>query len=104
MTVSNLAASTNGWSVYVYDQEVITSTRGAAYVISGSGITTATNDITELTTAGFSGTFTQASNSSGNYGVFTIGNVNGFTISATPVSASDGNLRAPINGIQIVPQ
>jgi hypothetical protein len=54
----------------------------------------------------FSGTFTQAtaSNANGNYIVFTIPNVTGFQLSAIPSTATNGFERAPVNGIQIVPQ
>jgi hypothetical protein len=102
-TVSGLPSNANGFKVYVYCNETaFGATRTAAYQISGTGITTTTINATDPST--FTGTFTQANNSTGNYVVFTIGNVSGFTISASPVSASDGILRAPLNGIQIVPQ
>jgi hypothetical protein len=102
VTVSGLTNNANGWTVYAYCQESTGGgTRTAAYGISGSGITTTTIDATDPGL--FGGTFTQADNSTGNYVVFTIGDVSGFTITSTPVSASDGTLRAPINGIQIIP-
>jgi F5/8 type C domain/Fibronectin type III domain len=102
VTVSGLTNNANGWTVYVYCEENTGgATRTAAYQISGSGITTTTIDATDPGL--FGGTFTQANNSTGNYVVFTIGNVSGFTITATPVSASDGLPRAPLNGIQYIP-
>src|ERR1019366_9213143 len=50
----------------------------------------------------FSGTFTQANNSAGNYVLFTI-TATGFTITATPGASTDSDPRAPVNAIQIVP-
>jgi hypothetical protein len=103
VTVNSLPADSNGYKIYVYCTEnTFGTTRVAAYKISGSGVTTTTINATDP--GSFSGTFTQANNSTGNYVVFTIGNVSAFTVSATPVSASDGILRAPFNGMQIVPQ
>jgi hypothetical protein len=52
----------------------------------------------------FSGTFIQASNAAGNYVRFSIPNVSGFSISATPAANGAGTLRAPVNGIQIIPR
>jgi len=51
---------------------------------------------------GFSGGVLIA-NSNGNYVKFTI-TAAGFTITATPGAATDGNPRPPVNGIQIVPR
>ena len=59
-----------------------------------------------LTDAGgtnFSGTFTRADNSAGNYVKFTISG-SAFTITATPRTGGNATLRAPINGLQIVPR
>ena len=70
--------------------------------ISGTGITTTAINPTDAANTNYGGTFTQANGTAGNYVVFTIPNVSGFTISATPIFAA-GNDRAPINGIQIVP-
>ena len=105
ITVAGLIGNANGYDVYIYCQpsQPSTATRTAAYQISGSGITTTTVNAT-ASTPNFTGTFTQANNSTGNYVKFTIGNVSGFTIKATPVSASDGIPRAPVNGIQIIPK
>jgi fibronectin type 3 domain-containing protein len=100
VTVSGLLANTT-YTVYVYGTENTTgAVRTAQYQISGPGITTVTNTATDP--GSFNGTFTQANNSTGNYVVFTVTATN-FTISATPVSANDGNLSAPINGLQIIP-
>jgi hypothetical protein len=35
--------------------------------------------------------------------LFSIPNVSGFTLSATPINDSDSYPRAPVNGIQIIP-
>ncbi|MGB8540665.1 MAG: hypothetical protein WCD49_03410 [Candidatus Acidiferrales bacterium] len=103
VTVAGLPASTGGYQVYVYaDGDNGSATRTGIYTISGAGITTTTVDLTDAANTNFSGTFTQANNSAGNYVVFTI-NATGFDLSATGGTASDGFPRAPINGIQIVP-
>ena len=103
VTVNGLASNANGYTVYVYAQGGISGTvsHTGIYHISGTGITTTSVDSTY--NSNFNGTFTQASNSIGNYVVFTIPNVSGFTLSAIPSTASNGNERAPVNGIQIVP-
>ncbi len=103
VTVAGLPASSGGYQVYVYaDGDNASATRTGIYTISGAGITTTTIDLTDAANTNFSGTFTLANNSVGNYVVFTI-NAAGFTISATGGAATDGFPRAPINGIQIVP-
>jgi hypothetical protein len=103
VTVSALPANSSGYDVYVYtDGDNAGDTRTSAYTISGSGITTTTINATDAANANFSGNFTQANNSSGNYVKFTVV-ATSFTITASPVSASDGVLRAPVNGMQIVP-
>ena len=104
VTVAGLPGSPSGYQVYVYaDGDNGTATRSSTYTISGTGITTTSIGLTDAANTNFSGTFTPANNSAGNYVVFTIPNVSGFTITATPSTASDGILRAPVNGIQIVP-
>src|SRR5271168_1296246 len=104
VTVSGLPADPSGYSVYVYAQGASSaSTNTGIYQISGAGITTSNISLTY--NSNFSGTFVQAtaSNPIGNYVVFTLPNVSGFTLSAIPSTASSGYERAPINGIQIVP-
>jgi hypothetical protein len=103
VTVAGLPAGSGGYQVYVYaDGDNGSATRTGIYTISGTGITTMTIDLTDTANTNFSGTFTQANNSAGNYVVFTI-NATGFTLSASGGTASDGFPRAPVNGIQIVP-
>ena len=103
VTVSGLTANSAGYDVYVYaDGDNPNANRTAAYQISGTGITTTSVNLTDLAGVNFSGTYTQANNSAGNYVKFTI-NATGFTITATPGAAADGFPRAPVNGIQIVP-
>jgi hypothetical protein len=102
VTVAGLASGT--YDVYVYaDGDNRSYSRTAAYRISGTGITTTTAYLTDAAGANFSGTFTRASNSSGNYVRFTFTG-NGFTLRATPLSGGNETLRAPVNGIQIVPR
>lgn len=103
VTVSGLAANSGGYNVYVYmDGDNGSATRSATYQISGAGITTTSIAATDRANTNFSGTFTQANNSNGNYVVFAVTGT-GFTVTAIPGVASDGVQRAPLNGIQIVP-
>ena len=101
VTVSGLSSSSSGYTVYVYANGDTSGSVTGIYQISGTGITTTSTSLTY--TSDFNGTFTQANNSVGNYLVFTIPNVSSFTLSAIPSTASSGYLRAPVNGIQIVP-
>jgi hypothetical protein len=104
VSVSGLPGSSGGYSVYVYAQGTSSgATNTGIYQISGAGITTSSVALTY--NSNFNGTFTQATASSanGNYIVFTIPNVTGFQLSAIPSTASTGYKRAPVNGIQIVP-
>ena len=107
VAVSGLPSDANGYNVYVYaDGSNGAANRTGLYQISGIGITTTSISLTDAANTNFSGTFTQATGSSpnGNYVVFTIPNVAGFTLSAIPSLASDGTQRAPLNVIQIVPR
>lgn len=103
VTVSGLMANPNGWNVYVYFDGSNTETREGKYTISGAGITTASILGFDTANVDFGGSFIQASNSPGNYVLFSIPNVSGFTLSATPINDSDSYPRAPVNGIQIIP-
>jgi hypothetical protein len=104
VTVSGLPADSAGYAVYVYaDGSNGPATRTGAYQISGTGITTTSVNLTDAANTDFSGTYTQGNNSAGNYVKFTI-TANGFTITATPGASTDAYPRAPVNGIQIVPQ
>jgi hypothetical protein len=92
------------YQIYVYaDGSTSGATRTGAYTISGAGITTTSISLTDLADTDFSGTFKQAENSAGNYAVFSIPSVSGFTITATPGNSTDNYPRAPVNAIQIVP-
>jgi hypothetical protein len=101
---TGLPSNAAGYNVYVYaDGDNPSGSRTGIYQISGAGITPTSISLTDVAGTNFSGTFTQANNSAGNYVVFTI-NATSFTISGTPGSATAGVApRAPINGIQIVP-
>ncbi|HEY8903072.1 MAG TPA: fibronectin type III domain-containing protein, partial [Chthoniobacterales bacterium] len=95
VTVSGLPSTlaSAGYSVYVYrDGDNGSSTHTGSYKVGTTTITA-----TDSANTNFSGTFTQASNSAGNYVVFTGQTGTSFTLTAQPTSA-----RAPINGIQIV--
>ena len=103
VTVAGLPANAAGYDVYVYaDGDNAAATRTAAYQISGTGITTTSINLTDAANMNFSGTYTQANNSNGNYVKFTV-TATGFTITATPGASTDAYPRAPVNGIQIVP-
>src|SRR4029079_1380046 len=107
-STSTTTISVNGlapaaYDVYVYADGANSSfTRTAAYTISGPGITATTVQLTDAADTTFSTTFTRGVNSNGNYVKFTI-NGGAFTVTAVPVSGSNTTLRAPVNGIQIVP-
>ena len=102
-TVTVAGLSAGAYDVYVYaDGANGGATRTGAYRISGAGITTTTVNLTDPGNTNFNTAFTQANNSSGNYVKFSI-NASGFTLTATPGTASDGVARSPINGLQIVP-
>lgn len=99
LTVAGLAPRT--YDVYVDGANSIYA-RTAAYTISGPGIATRTIPATDPASTNFSSTFTQASDSAGNYVKFTVA-AGAFTLTAQPVSGGNTTLRAPINGLQIVP-
>jgi hypothetical protein len=100
VTVAGLPAGP--YDVYVYvDGDNGTGSRTGSYTISGAGITTTTITATDTANTNFAGAFTQATNDPGNFVKFSI-DAGGFTLTATPGATSDGRLRAPINGIQIV--
>ena len=100
VTVSGLPAG--AYDVYVYaDGDNGGASRTGSYRISGAGITTTTINLTDAANTNFNAAFTQANNSIGNFVRFSI-NASGFTLTATPGTASSGPLRAPVNGIQIV--
>jgi len=105
VTVSGLPTSSTGYDVYVYidgdnEDDRVTGT----YQISGTGITTTSITATDPANVNFNGTFTQANNSNGNYVRFTSIQATGFTLKAVPTSSTFGVLRAPVNGIQIIPR
>ena len=103
VTVAGLPANAAGYDVYVYaDGNNNAATRTGAYQISGAGITTTSVNLTDAANTDFSGTYTQANNSNGNYVKFTV-TATGFTITATPGASTDAYPRAPVNGMQIVP-
>ncbi len=102
VTFAGLSTNPGGYSVYVYaDGDNGSGARTATYTVSGPSVTTQTLVAADLANVNFSGTFVQvtASHPAGNYMVF---NVPGgtFTLTATPKNAGP---RAPINGIQVIP-
>ena len=103
MTTVTVAGLPNAaYDVYVYaDGDNGTIDRTGAYRISGPGITATTLTLTDTANTNFNATFTQATNSNGNYVKFSVA-ASGFTLTATP-GASTGTRRAPVNAVQIVP-
>lgn len=102
-TVTVAGLPSNAYDVYVYtDGDNKAYNRTASYTISGAGIRTATINVIDPPSTNFSGAFIEAAGSSGNYVKFRI-NSTGFTVTATPGTSTNANVRAPINGIQIVP-
>ena len=105
VTVSGLPSNSSGWNVYVYCFGDNWETREGTYTISGPGITSTSLIGIDMANSIFDGTtFIQANNSSGNYVLFTIPNISGFTVNATPAANGATYPRAPVNGIQIIPR
>jgi hypothetical protein len=101
VTVTGLTPGT--YNVYVYgDGDNRSYTRTAVYTMSGAAAATTAINLTDVANVNFASTFTQASGSAGNYVRFTITGT-GFTLTATPGTASTATQRAPVNGIQVVP-
>ncbi len=101
LSVSNLPTSitAHGYDVYVYsDGDNGGATRAGSFTLG-----TTTQGLTDAAGANFNGTFYQAvSGGNGNYLIFSNQTAASFTITATPGTASDGNARAPLNGVEIV--
>jgi hypothetical protein len=102
VTVTGLPASSTGYNVYVYTQgDNKTATRTGSYQITAPGVSVPTLTLTDAANSGFTGSYTQGNNSTGNYLMFYV-KATQFTLTATGGATSDGYERAPINGIQIV--
>ena len=106
VVVNGLPISPGGYKVYVYsDGYNADDRRTATFTLTGTGTTTQTQDVTDVPLTDFTGTYTQATpqNSVGNYAIFTVSGST-FTLKGHG-SGSDLNVyRAPINGLQIIPQ
>ncbi len=90
------------YDVYVYtDGDNRVYTRTAAYQLTGPGLAQTTVNLTDVASTNFSGTFTEAAGTSGNYVKFSITGT-AFTLTATPGTSTNATLRAPVNAIQIV--
>ena len=102
VTVSGLAAKT--YDLYVYsDGDNGGASRSANYMLDVPGASPVTTGVTDAPRANFSGSYSEANNSPGNFVKFTFQGT-GFTLRAVPGAASDTTQRAPVNGIQIVPR
>jgi hypothetical protein len=102
-TVTVAGLPVGAYDVYVYaDGDNGSAMRSASYRISGAGIAAATISLTDAANTNFNAAFTPANASNGNYVKFSV-TASGFTLTATPGAAANYP-RAPLNGIQIVPQ
>ena len=102
-TISVAGLSGGTYDIYVYaDAPNGSSARTGSYQLSGPGITTTAIGLTDAANTDFTGTFVQANNSAGNYVKFSSVPATSFTLTATPTQSAD-YLRAPVNGIQIIP-
>ncbi|HEY7058900.1 MAG TPA: hypothetical protein VH458_20345, partial [Vicinamibacterales bacterium] len=102
LSVTGLAA--RDYDVYVYaDGDNRSYARSAAYTLSGPGITSTSVNLTDPASTNFSGSLTRADNSAGNYVRFSMSGTS-FTLTARPLTGGNSTLRAPVNGIQIVPR
>ena len=98
---SGLPLLPDGYTVYVYsDGDNQNNLRTGTYTVSGTNTTTQSIVIADLPNSNFNGTFTEATSSSpaGNYTTFSVSG-GSFTLTATP----QYSVRAPVNGIQIIP-
>lgn len=84
------------------DARMMSCGYSGAYTISGAGISTTTVALTDAANTDYSTTFTRADDSAGNYVKFSL-NAGGFTLTAKGTTSGNTSLRAPVNGIQIVP-
>jgi hypothetical protein len=92
------------YDVYVYtDGDNREFTRTGVYRLAASDGSATTLKATDLARVNFSGSFTRAADSAGNYLKFSIVG-DGFTLTASPGSGTNATLRAPVNAIEIVPQ
>ena len=103
-TVTVAGLSPGAYDVYVYmDGDNHEFTRTGIYTLAPSGGTATTVKATDVAYVNFSGSFTRAADSSGNYVKFTIVG-GGFTLTASPGASTNTTRRAPVNAIEIVPQ
>jgi hypothetical protein len=102
VTVAGLSAG--AYDVYVYvDGDNHEFTRTGIYTVTVSGGIATTIKATDVALVNFSGTFTRAADSNGNYVKFSIVG-GGFTLTASPGVSTNTTKRAPVNAIEIVAQ
>jgi hypothetical protein len=103
-TVTVVGLPPGAYDVYVYtDGDNREFTRTGVYRLAASDGSATTLRATDLARVNFSGSFTRAADSAGNYMKFSIVG-GGFTLTASPGSGTNATLRAPVNAIEIVPQ
>jgi len=100
VTVSGLPGTftKNGYDVYVYaNGATYGATRVYNFRLGSSSV-----NLTDPPNSDTAGAFVLGANSPGNYVKFSSLTKSSFTLSASPVSSTDPDLRSVINGIQIV--
>ena len=103
-TISVTGLDNRDYDIYVYaDGDNRTFTRSAAYTVSGPGIVTTTATLIDQANTNFAGGLIPANNSAGNYIRLSVTGT-AFTLTAMPLTGGNSTLRAPVNGIQIVPK
>ena len=103
-TISVTGLDNRDYDIYVYaDGDNRTFTRSAAYTVSGPGIVTTTATLIDQANTNFSGGLIPGNNSAGNYIRLSMTGT-AFTLTAMPLTGGNSTLRAPVNGIQIVPK
>jgi len=100
VTVAGLPSvyTSQGYDVYVYCD----GDNGGASRTGGYTIGATTVNATDAAGVNFNGTYVNANGGAGNYVVIPNQTTASFTLTASPVSSSDGTPRAPVNAMQIV--
>jgi hypothetical protein len=103
-TITVTGLDNRDYDIYVYaDGDNRTFTRSAAYTLNGPGIVTTTVTLIDQANTNFAGALIPANNSAGNYIRLSVTGT-AFTVTVAPLTGGNTTLRAPVNGIQIVPK
>ena len=104
ISISGLAPNPTGYDVYVYvDGNNLSESRTGQYTLSSRTATTTMISATDDASVDFSGIYSAASDGPGNYIKFVAAGTD-FVITGSPLSSTGSFLRAPINGMQIMPR